>query len=262
MKGKWLIPLIFIAVIVLWTASIYLQTGDFCLLQWVKGEHSGHVSEALNALFSGLAFAGIIIAILLQRKDLDVQQRELEQTREELRGQKEQLRMQNETFKLQQFEATFFQMLRFHNENATSIDIGESGISGRICFRLMYDEFKEEYQMKVQDLTQKDSIPMNELYFAFYNVYHSVLGHYFRTLYNIVKFVDRSDIDNKKFYVNLVRAQLSTYELLLLFYNCLSGLGRDKFKPLVKKYELLKHMDPKLVLDNSHSFEFASFFPH
>lgn len=39
---------------------------------------------ALNSLFSGLAFAGVIIAILLQRNELKLQRQELELTRNEL----------------------------------------------------------------------------------------------------------------------------------------------------------------------------------
>ena len=46
----------------------------------------------------------------------------------------------------------------------------------------------------------------------------------------------------KKFYTNFVRAQLSSSELGLLFYNCLGGYGNEKFKPLVEKYALLKNM--------------------
>ena len=40
---------------------------------------------AVNALFSGLAFAGLIIAILLQRQELQLQREELAETRKEIR---------------------------------------------------------------------------------------------------------------------------------------------------------------------------------
>jgi hypothetical protein len=79
------------------------------------------------------------------------------------------------------------------------------------------------------------------------------VGHYFRNLYNIVKFVDRSDVADKQFYTNFVRAQLSSHELLLLFYNCATSLGDEKFKPLVERYAFLKHMPEALLIDHSHS---------
>ena len=44
----------------------------------------GDMFGAVNTLFSGLAFAGVIYAILLQRKELSLQRKELELTRGEL----------------------------------------------------------------------------------------------------------------------------------------------------------------------------------
>jgi hypothetical protein len=54
--------------------------------------------------------------------------------------------------------------------------------------------------------------------------------------------IDRSQFsdDEKKIYSNLLRAQLSNDELKLLFSNCLSDKGKEKFKPLVEKYAMLK----------------------
>jgi hypothetical protein len=43
----------------------------------------GEMFGAVNALFSGLAFAGVICAILLQREDLSLQRTELQLTREQ-----------------------------------------------------------------------------------------------------------------------------------------------------------------------------------
>lgn len=94
---------------------------------------------------------------------------------------------------------------------------------------------------------------MNEVYEVFYKQHEAELGHYFRSLYNVVKFVKNSDVTDKRLYTNLVRAQLSSHELLLIFYNCLSGLGREKFKPLVKEFDLLKHLHTQILLDPTHA---------
>jgi hypothetical protein len=45
---------------------------------------AGDLYGSINSLFSGLAFAGIIVAILLQREELALQRKELQFTREEL----------------------------------------------------------------------------------------------------------------------------------------------------------------------------------
>ena len=59
----------------------------------------GDMFGAINALFSGLAFAGVIVAIFLQRKELELQREELTATREELaktaRANREQAEIQN-----------------------------------------------------------------------------------------------------------------------------------------------------------------------
>ena len=52
----------------------------------------------------------------------------------------------------------------------------------------------------------------------------------------------------KKFYSGILRAQLSSYELLMIFYNCLAKQG-EKLKEYVIKYEILKHMDKNLLID-------------
>jgi hypothetical protein len=44
----------------------------------------GDMFGAVNALFSGLALAGVIVAILLQKEELALQRKELKDTREEM----------------------------------------------------------------------------------------------------------------------------------------------------------------------------------
>jgi hypothetical protein len=84
----------FLGVLMLWIASpLALQ---YLLPKEEARGLFGDSFGAINALFSGLAFAGVIVAIMLQREELRLQRQELEQTREELRGQKEeQARMAN-----------------------------------------------------------------------------------------------------------------------------------------------------------------------
>ena len=106
----------------------------------------GDMFGAVNALFSGLAFVGVIFAILLQSNELKLQRKELRFTRNELKGQKLQLEAQNSTLKKQNFENTFFELLRLHNEITNSIDlVAKDGkiTKGRDCFKVFYNRFKE-----------------------------------------------------------------------------------------------------------------------
>lgn len=72
--------------------SLILVVG-LCLINFIllinldikKIEAYGNILSPVNALFSGLAFSGIIITILLQSKELSLQRQELIITREELK---------------------------------------------------------------------------------------------------------------------------------------------------------------------------------
>jgi len=175
-------------------------------------------------------------------------------TRDELRGQKEQLRAQNDTISRQRFENTFFQLLGLHNDMVSTMDIRTGQppnqiVKGRDCFAHIYRELASQFDPSWKPgPSQSYSDQINRVYGSVYGKYEADLSHYFRNLYNIVKFIHLSNMDDKKFYTNLLRAQLSTHELLLLFYNCLSDKGAEKFKPLVEAYHLLKTMPT----DRSH----------
>lgn len=52
---------------------------------WQEGASFGESFGAINALFSGLALAGVIYTVFLQREELALQRHELTLTREELR---------------------------------------------------------------------------------------------------------------------------------------------------------------------------------
>jgi hypothetical protein len=220
----------------------------------------GDMFGAVNALFSGLAFAGIIFTILLQRDELRLQRKELRQNRLELRGQKLQLQAQTETLRRQNFESTFFQLLRLHNNIVASIDLrsapsGDVIAQGRDCFKNFYSSFRKRWgRALVEESDPVELERIRKTYLGFYAQHEADIGHYFRSLYNIVKFVDSSPVEDKRLYTNLVRAQLSTYEVALLFYNALSPIGEEKFQPLIEKYALLK-MTPFAELMNRGDHE-------
>jgi len=65
---------------------------------------------------------------------------------------------------------------------------------------------------------------------------NSLLGHYFRHLYQTVQFVAQDKtIKNEEMkynYIKLLRAQLSDFEQALLYYNSLSVMGKKWVEPL------------------------------
>ena len=99
----------------------------------------------------------------------------------------------------------------------------------------------------------------------------SDFGHYFRNLYRIIKLVDTASFfseeskiseaelfETKYKYTSIVRAQISNYELLWIFYNCLSENGIGKFKPLVEKYSFFKNIPINELVKKEHKELYAT----
>ena len=175
----------------------------------------------------------------------------------------------NESLQKQDFKSSFFELLKMHSEIVNSIVI-RKGIKeeyfGQECFDHMLRSLKNKYnngdparRMFWDNMSplppDKMKEEINVIYEEFFAEYQPYVGPYFRHLYQVVKLVDQSDFlkefEAKKFYTNLIRAQLSSDELGLFFYNCLSDRGA-KFKDLVEKYALFKDMSFEVLLNAEH----------
>ena len=71
------------AVVILWAATPFAVSLFFKLP--TEAGAFGDLFGSINALFSGLAFVGLVYAILLQRRELELQRLELQATREEMK---------------------------------------------------------------------------------------------------------------------------------------------------------------------------------
>ena len=96
----------FICTILLWALSFFLLFWD----SNCRGTF-GDMFGAVNALFSGFAFAGLIVTLIMQHEELGLQRKELAQTNEELAAQRKEFAAQTKTMKIQRFENTLFNML-------------------------------------------------------------------------------------------------------------------------------------------------------
>ncbi len=72
-----------IAVVVVWMLSFLFIY--FFINNWSDRGAFGDLFGAVNALFSGLAFAGLLYTIILQKEDLLLQRKEIELNRTELK---------------------------------------------------------------------------------------------------------------------------------------------------------------------------------
>lgn len=70
----------------------------------------------------------------------------------------------------------------------------------------------------------------------FYQDYGHILGHYFRNVHYLLEHIDSIKFPNN--FANIFRAQLSRYELSLMYYNALSDMTTKRHIELLLKYEI------------------------
>lgn len=95
------------------------------------------------------------------------------------------------------------------------------------------------------------------LYFKYkpFSGHASRFGHYYRHLYQMVKYVvsqdsDLFDYSEKKEYLKILRAQLSDNEQLMLYFNYLSGFGEaweNSENHFFSDYRMIHNMPVQLV---------------
>lgn len=165
-----------------------------------------------------------------------------------------QLKQSHESKKLN-FEATFFNMITLLANIRSKLKYWE--FEGGECFeKIIQDKFRSKKIITVTfPLTKPDERPFRfrelpyknakQNYAKFNKDNNHYLGHYFRTLYRILKIIDDStlDLEDKKSYSRMLRAQLSMDELSLLFLNCLKGVcDSGEFQLLLYRYSMLEHL--------------------
>ncbi|AKE15665.1 putative phage abortive infection protein [Bacillus cereus] len=101
-------------------------------------------------------------------------------------------------------------------------------------------EYITEFKMNYADDTLR-KIKQGS-YEELYKRHEKIIGHYYRNLYRIVKLIQNTTFDNesqerdneeKRKYRGILRAQLSSFELLMLFYNISYSEKGEKFKELI-----------------------------
>jgi hypothetical protein len=236
------------AVVLSAVAAIY--SAFFIMLLW--NEPFGLIAEkmrdgtfgdsfgTLNTLFSGLAFSGVLITMLFQRKDLF-------ETRSQIAHQ--------------QIESQFYSMLGLQQEVVKNFDLqdkdgGEVVSRGRDCFKHwagwiphFYDKAEGSHEERIAESV------------ASLIVKHKAdLGLYFRSLYSVFRFIyGCNHVDRAQFGL-VVRSLLSDHELVVLFYNSLSLRG-EKFKKYIYEFALFDNLEIDLLVDvnDINKFEFQAY---
>ncbi len=222
-----------IAVAYFWTALFPRLIPARATTQPAPAIGVGEQFEVLTAIFTLVAFVGVIATLLFQWSETEGQR--MEAARDQVRG---------EAFQLMGAWQTIV-----HNTMLSDAD-------GRQAFNLLNIRlssvlFNDEHGGKKALRPALSRNDIEKFYRGFYQgEVSAALGNYFRFLYHIIRYVKRSQLDSedKKDLVRLVRAHLSDPELNLLFWNGLTTYAGQMYG-LIEEFDLLQNFSFTGILE-------------
>ena len=202
-------------------------------------------SEKQSDLWTAMGNVGDIFAPIIALLTLVVMMTEVDNTN----------KLNKETnyrIKKREIKDDIFRLIEIHHiivnrMRKSKVDENESGLQ---YFRKRYKEFKKQLKSNMDlSLNEKKESELyeylEEQFIKFFNDNHNQLGQYFRYVYNVIREIDESELrdDDKKRLASLYIAQLSGWEYLFLFFNCICNLNNSyKFAKLAIKYNVFQHM--------------------
>ncbi|MEX2323892.1 MAG: putative phage abortive infection protein [Acidimicrobiia bacterium] len=181
----------------------------------------GDAFGLVGALFSGLAFAGVVVALFFQNRELELQSAEIARARQAMEEQREVVATQLASIESQRTEAAFFALLEMHRDTVSDLDLGGI-VTGRQALHHLALQMHRLLQETSGSLSPVQRA--EQAYGELSSDSYPYMGHYFRLVGEILRFLGAmEDTDRALTYGRLLRAQLSSDELLLLMVWMLSG---------------------------------------
>lgn len=212
----------------------------------VFGDYIGGVIGA----FTG--FISIVFLYFTYQKQLDIFKEQQRQT------------------EMRQFEENFFQLLdgfRFIRKELNSVNDAEN--VGKDCLEYVRGLLEKPIDAICAAENAFDTLNALTTRTKIDKVYQNVfipqanqLGHYFRSLYHLLKYIDTHcpEDDNggggKKMYFDLVQSQMSVDELYITCINGISSYGRKNLHPILDKSSFLEN----LAIDDNVSIQKLVYF--
>lgn len=209
------------AIILVWLLVIFqgvFKAGDKLEAAALLGNSFG----VLNAILSVMAFMAVALSIWLTQKNAS----------------------------RQSAETHFFNLLESWQGVAERLT-GKYGVKGIETFSVFWEELNSRIQMYCVDIKDEEDRIQSRIdmvrtgYEGTSNAKRIALGHYFRLLYHIIKYIDECkelSPSAKKGYVHILRAHMSEPELRTLLYNSYTKPSKGMHR-YMKQYNMLKNME-------------------
>lgn len=253
----WVLFWIAFAVIALWAGTgflLYDATSETPI--WGERGTFGDMFGSINALFSGLAFSGLIFTVLLQRQELQMQRHELRlqreeivESRKELAGQRMQLEAQSDTFSRQSFESTFFSLL--------SVMQNLAGHDQKSVHDAIYNAWDAACWHRDSTGGSENLIDCIECMEAGVEEKATfIFPAYLDCLGCILKHIASAEIGDKSFYASLLRSQTTEVQRIAVFYSVANSPFHTETKALIERFGFFKGINPKNLFSIEHRFAY------
>ncbi|MEY9096262.1 hypothetical protein [Paenibacillus sp. RC84] len=214
---------------------LWLLTGIITIVSYLGVPDSpgtfGDMFGSVNALFSGMALAGIVYTIFIQKKEFQLQ-------REELKLQREESKLTREVFITQRFETTFFNLINLHHDIVKSLSIKIPAPVNHHITKFTIEQERREFDGRyvfekiALDIIKEHKKPENlqdALNLVFKDNYYVLLAPYLRNLRRIAEIIysEESLKGTKDEYIKTLQSQISFFEQQVIAYFML-WVGKDR----------------------------------
>lgn len=253
------------------SATYWGQIGDF-------------VGGVLNPVLSFIALLAVVLSLRSQASELRAARAEARAAQSTQIKQTQIFKEQSQLIERQSFETVFFGLLQLKERNVETAKYYHNGNEaiGLSAFETYSRKYNVDKMPLVEGVSDNHETNVLERAEYFYEVSDAGLGRYFRTLFELIFYIDNygvsrrrsplelklddsawsdpSDDVLKKTYAAIVAASLSLDESECVMMYCLSSKGKE-LKFLCEKYGLLRHVpkrnnqDYMKALFNSSAFK-------
>jgi hypothetical protein len=219
---------------------------DFSLARSaVFGESFG----VINALFSGAAFASLILTIFLQRHELAESK---------------------ETFRKERFENSFYSLLGYYRQNLDDIRIVDHRTgdvhAGIGALNFLIKKLHGTMQKYSPFLDTGQEQDRRVYFFKLFMETQRILNRqtrYLGTLECLLEQIEHElpTVEARTHYWRILMSQLTIFEVKYIFYTCLVAPEHDNLRNLIHRSELSRHRVIESTI-NRHHLEFYQEIHH
>jgi len=259
-----------------WLIPILITASDLNNAWTMRGQF-GDMFGAVNALFSAMAFAAIIITMIMQNDTLELQRQDIIITQKEIKTSNEEFEKQNETLKAQRFETSFYNLLATHNNLVQGLSLDNNPTSAyqgkRLLFLINQGLEQQLGRIVIDNIPSRDQIlKLRDNYYEALTRYKGVIDMYLESLLYLLELPAYSTLindDDRINYLRIIAAQLSSNERTIIYYFlCLAintGEGayvHQHFHRIQSKFHLFTFITFPAFYNDSHSCLFGWWTHH